>query len=96
MTSTILIKALATFGAAYVLAYSNGPFHILAWWRDFIGLRVDEYGFIHANNVLAELWQCPICLSFWIGLFLSGGNVLEALAYMGVTIILVRLYVVKE
>lgn len=56
---TFLIGALATYGLAWSIAHLHGPFGAFMELRNFAGLT--RFAWLH------EGVQCPICLSFWLG-----------------------------
>lgn len=71
-----LINVAATYGIAYFIADS----FIYEIPREWISKK---------SKFLAELLHCNVCLSFWIGLILTG-SILEALAIMGIVAIIKR------
>lgn len=65
----MIYNLLVTYGIAYLLSESV----LLEKPRNYLA---------HKNRLLGDLLYCPICLSFWIGLILTG-NILTAFAIMG-------------
>lgn len=63
----LIVYMLATYGLANMIIYSNGPFHIFEHWRNFTHKIHEQVG---------ELFTCMLCLSTWIGLFLSIVNII--------------------
>ena len=55
---TLLSYILFSYGITTMLIYFNGPFDIIEYFRKTINA-------IHPK--LGELFQCPFCLSTWIG-----------------------------
>ena len=55
---TLLSYILFSYGITTMLIYFNGPFDIIEYFRKTINA-------IHPK--LGELFQCPFCLSLWIG-----------------------------
>ena len=64
---SVFCYILACYGIANLFVYSNGPFHIFEHWRQFTHS-------IHPQ--IGELFTCMLCLSTWIGLFLSLINII--------------------
>ena len=95
MFDLFLLAALATYGAAYMVAALDGPFDVFAKLR----FRANTQ-----SNWVARGLHCVICVSFWIGIVVAlavhGFTALAALhvfGYLGfsaiVTVILNRLRV---
>lgn len=55
---TLLSYILFSYGITTMLIYFNGPFDIIEYFRKTVNA-------IHPK--LGELFQCPFCLSTWIG-----------------------------
>ena len=55
---TLLSYILFSYGLTTMLIYFNGPFDIIEYFRKTMNA-------IHPK--LGELFQCPFCLSTWIG-----------------------------
>ena len=55
---TVLSYILFSYGITTMLIYFNGPFDIIEYFRKTMNA-------IHPK--LGELFQCPFCLSTWIG-----------------------------
>lgn len=55
---TLLSYILFSYGITTILIYFNGPFDIIEYFRKTMNA-------IHPK--LGELFQCPFCLSTWIG-----------------------------
>lgn len=55
---TLLSYILFSYGITTMLIYFNGPFDIIEYFRKTMNA-------IHTK--LGELFQCPFCLSTWIG-----------------------------
>lgn len=70
----MIINILATIGITYLVTESN----LLTTQRAWIAGK---------HRLLAELFYCPICMSFWVGLVVTG-NILQAFAIMGVVSII--------
>lgn len=64
--SDILLFLLSVWGAAWLLVYGAGPAAMLARFRNWVGVRYDEQGNRYGENWVAELFNCPVCLSLWI------------------------------
>lgn len=63
---SIFCYILVSYGIANLFVYSNGPFHIFEKWRNFTHNIHEQVG---------EMFTCMLCLSTWIGLFLSIVNI---------------------
>lgn len=70
----MIINILATIGITYLITESN----LLTTQRAWVAGK---------HRLLAELFYCPICMSFWVGLVITG-NILQAFAIMGVVSII--------
>lgn len=70
----MITNLLATIGITYLITES----HLLDKPREYIASK---------HKLLAELFYCPICMSFWIGLCITG-ELLQAFAIMGVVSII--------
>lgn len=64
---SIFCYILVSYGIANLFVYSNGPFHIFEHWRNFTH---------NIHQQVGELFTCMLCLSTWIGLFLSLVNII--------------------
>lgn len=65
--SDILLLVLGTWGAVWLLVYGAGPAAILARFRQWVGVRYDESdGHRYGENWVADLFNCPVCLSVWV------------------------------
>lgn len=58
-----LLGALATYGLAWSIATLHGPFGLFMEFRNFAGTT--RFAWLHEGA------QCPICLSFWLGVPVS-------------------------
>lgn len=74
----MVYNILATYAIAYILSESN----LLNTPREWLASK---------NKYLAELIYCPICLSYWIALIITG-NLLESFAIMGTIAIISKIY----
>lgn len=68
---TFLSYILLSYGIANMIVYANGPFHVFEHWRNFTHAINEQFG---------EMFTCMMCLSTWIGLFLS---LLDAFVFPG-------------
>lgn len=64
---TFIIASFAVWRVTSLLNREAGPFAILDYFRQFIGI-IDDKGRKVAKNELAELFICPFCLSVWVAL----------------------------
>jgi hypothetical protein len=81
MLADVAVVGLSTFGLAYILRYTDGPFNLFVKFRGALGLRrvsvYDENGDIvdyveeSDDRFFAKLIGCFWCLSTWISLVLS-------------------------
>jgi hypothetical protein len=67
--TTMLINILATYGIAYLISQSV----LLEKPREYLASK---------HRLIGELLYCPICLSYWIALIITG-DILESFAIMG-------------
>jgi len=74
----LLIKILITYGIAYLLTES----FLLEKPRNYIAKKYGSY--------IGNMVYCSICISFWIGLILTG-SILDAFAIMGTVAIINKL-----
>lgn len=74
----LLTNILISYGIAYLLTES----FILEKPRSYIASKLGDY--------IANMVYCSICMSFWVGLILTG-NILEAFAIMGTVAIINKL-----
>jgi uncharacterized membrane protein len=74
----LLTNILITYGIAYLLTES----FILEKPRNYIARKCGRY--------IGNMVYCSICISFWVGIILTG-NILEAFAIMGTTAIINKL-----
>lgn len=70
----MVTNILITLGVTYLISQSKVFEPIRNWIAD-------------KHWLLAELIHCKICLSFWVGLYLTS-NIYQALAIMGVFVII--------
>jgi hypothetical protein len=62
-----LILALATWRITSLFYAEDGPYLVLARLRRTLGISYDEHSQRQAKNELAKLFNCPACLSVWVG-----------------------------
>ena len=74
----LLTNILTTYGIAYLLTES----FLLEKPRNYIAKK--------GGNYIGNIVYCSICISYWIGLILTG-NILEAFAIMGTIAIINKL-----
>jgi len=65
----ILLMILATWRVVHFLVYESGPWDLAQRFREKIGISHYEDGALTGarDSFLAQLFSCPLCLSFWIG-----------------------------
>ena len=82
MTAQALIVAtLAVYAIAFMIARLDGPLGVFTWLREHIDPNQRTW--------LGRGWNCPVCLSFWVGLIVAliiGATWLEWLAMIGAII----------
>ncbi len=64
----LLILGLATWRISSLIANENGPWDVLARFRDLAGVRYDQMSQRYGLNVFGSLVMCVWCLSPWVGL----------------------------
>ena len=74
----LLINVLTTYGIAYLLTES----FLLEKLRNYIAKKCGKY--------IGNMVYCSICISFWVGLILTG-NILDAFAITGAIAIINKL-----
>lgn len=47
------------------------PVTLFDWVRRVFGLFIVDGDVWHVNSARVEVWTCPVCLSWWVGLFSS-------------------------
>lgn len=62
----LLILGLATWRISSLVVNENGPWDILARFRDLAGVRYDQHSDRYGLNVFANLLVCVWCISPWI------------------------------
>lgn len=69
----LLILAFATWRITNLLVDDNetGPYEILPWIRDKLGVYYDEKNRKLGRNELGNMLLCPWCTSVWVGAILS-------------------------
>ena len=76
-TDLIVISALGfcTYGIAYILRYTDGPFDIFIGWRKIMGIKYteseDTYTETIGNSHSAKLAGCFWCISTWVAAILA-------------------------
>lgn len=61
------ILALATWRITALLHFEDGPYLILARLRRRVGVYYDEKNERQGDDELAKAFNCPACLSVWVG-----------------------------
>ena len=70
--SRFVVYALATFRITYMLWIEDGPFDMFDWLRYKVGVVVTRDGVRGDNNTtLGRLFNCPLCLSVWVGALMT-------------------------
>jgi hypothetical protein len=72
-----LVRAFFLYRVSRMIATEDGPFRVFHKFRRAVVENVDE-----KRMWLAEGVECPLCISFWLSLLLSG-NPVEAIALSG-------------
>lgn len=67
----LLLLGVGTFGMVWLLVYGTGPGAILSRFRQWVGVRYTDKGERYGENWAGELFNCPICLSVWIGTIMT-------------------------
>jgi len=69
----LLILAFATWRITNLLVDDNeiGPYEILPWLRDKLGVEYDDKGRRFGRNEIGKALICPWCTSVWVGLFIA-------------------------
>jgi hypothetical protein len=67
-TITFLILALATWRVSYMLVNEDGPYAIVANFRQLLGVRYDDYSQVYGISMPGKLLTCVYCTSVWVSL----------------------------
>jgi len=72
-----LILAFATWRITNLLVDDNevGPYQILPWLRDKLGVYYDEKNRKLGRNELGNMLLCPWCTSIWVGAIIALGYI---------------------
>lgn len=62
-----LILALATWRLTSLLWTEDGPYEVFARLRQRIGVYYDDESKRQGKNEIAKAFNCPDCLSVWVG-----------------------------
>jgi len=63
----LLLLTLATWRITSLLYTEDGPYFTFARLRQRLGIYYDEYGKRQATTEIGKAFNCPACLSVWIG-----------------------------
>lgn len=63
---TTILSILSVYRLSMLIAYDDGPLHILSAIREYAGRKASEGGLWWLS--LAELLHCPFCLGVWFAL----------------------------
>jgi hypothetical protein len=66
-----LILTLATWRITSLLYVEDGPYTLLARLRARLGVYYDERSQRQGRNEIAKAFNCPACLSAWVGAFVA-------------------------
>lgn len=80
----VLIDIFAIYRLCKLLMQDDCPYELCAKFRDYIGIQYNEYGNKYSHNEFGKLFLCIWCLSLWISLLWTKGNIKKSLAYSGV------------
>lgn len=79
-----VVNALVVFRLTRLIRDESAPFGIMDTLREELGVKYGTAnGVPYGRNEIAKAISCYWCLSFWIALFVSGGNIKQALALSG-------------
>jgi len=65
------LLALATWRLTSLLYAEDGPYIVFERLRRKLGVYYDEYGNRQADNEIGKAFNCPACLSVWVGVLVS-------------------------
>ena len=71
--TTFLILNLATWRVSSLLVNEGGPGDIFTRLRFLIGVQFDEQSERIATNIVAGVFNCIWCMSFWIAVVVAIG-----------------------
>lgn len=86
---SLIALCLATYGLSVLFVEGVGPKAILSRLRYWIGVRFDEHDNRYGLNWVADLFNCPVCMSVWVSVpialiaFLLGWQWIAPLAAVG-------------
>ena len=72
--------SLSLYRVSRLIARENGPFDVLAKFRQFLGRQATiQDRFTPIRQTIAELFNCPYCLAVWIApiIYLSRDSLKE-------------------
>lgn len=88
-----IIDSLVVFRLTRLIRDESAPFGIMDILRDELGVKYGTAnGVPYGRNEIAKAISCYWCLSFWVALFVSGGNIRQTLALSGAASILYRYF----
>lgn len=64
----LILAILATYRLAQLIAFDDGPFDLIARFREFLGRNAYRGLWV---KTLADMINCPFCLGIWISLFIT-------------------------
>lgn len=63
----LLVGCLMTYRLTALMVFERGAFDLFAKLRTAVGIYFDQFSQAKASNPVAEMFQCPKCLSVWVG-----------------------------
>jgi hypothetical protein len=66
MELRLVLAAFAVYRVAELLSIDDGPYHLFARWRLWLGRKSADKPYLGTWHNLAELFQCPYCIGVWL------------------------------
>jgi hypothetical protein len=86
-----VINVLIVFRITRLIRDESAPFDVMGKFRDSIGIKYGTHtGAPYGVTELSKVVSCPYCLSLWVALAVTGGNIKQALALSGAVSLLYR------
>lgn len=79
-----IVKALACYRLSRMVALESGPFELFSNFRNLVSRETLKSSNPDTYYWIREGIECPLCVSFWVGLSLSPKHPIKALALSGV------------
>lgn len=86
-----VVNVLVVFRLTRLIRDESAPFGIMDILREELGVKYGTAnGVPYGTNEISKAIACPYCLNLWLSLFISGGNIRQALALSGAVSLMYR------